>query len=86
MLRMSNEWLTPATAVDHLRSVTCPQCGIAVALPTTEPWLIAGADTIPPTLESLRCPHCRARIYVSPVTDAQQAEDAALDARDDEGA
>lgn len=71
-------------AIDNPGSITCSHCDGVVPLPKTEPLLIVGGASLPPpVLESLRCPHCRTRHYLLPVTDAQRQRDRELDARDD---
>lgn len=67
-------------AVDHPKTVVCPACQTIVDLPKTEPWLTDGHAWQAPALESIRCPQCRRRIYLTEVTEAERQQDAEWDA------
>lgn len=71
-------------AVDHPGWVPWPHCAKTAPLPADEPWLIVDGVPRQPHLESFRCPHCRGRIYLQPVTDEEKTWDADHDAIEDE--
>ena len=71
-------------AVDNPGWTVCPHCQREVELPREEPHLIVGLETRAPQLVSLRCPHCRKRIYFRPTDEEERARDAELDALSDE--
>ena len=66
-------------AVDNPGAVECPRCRTMVALPRTEPHLVAGGQMFAPQLVSIRCPRCRTRIYLQEVSDEERARDAEED-------
>jgi uncharacterized protein with PIN domain len=71
-------------AVNNPGSTVCPNCQREVELPREEPHLIVGLETQAPQLMSLRCPHCRKRIYLVPTAEDERARDAECDALEDE--
>ena len=70
--------------IENPGSVVCDQCGKDVPLPKTDPFLVLAGRTLTPQLQSLRCPHCRTRIYLMDVDEETKAQRAASDALEDE--
>ena len=50
------------SAVDQVKTVTCPHCGCGVDTPWDEPWIITGQEQHAPQLVSFRCPYCEQQI------------------------
>jgi DNA-directed RNA polymerase subunit RPC12/RpoP len=71
--------------IENPGSVVCDACGKDVPLPKTDPYLVLGGRTFTPQLQSIRCPHCRNRVYLMEVDDETKARRAESDALSDEG-
>ncbi len=82
---MSDEVRFVRHAIDHPGSAVCRFCGATAPVPTTEPWAIVNGQAIPPDcLVSMRCPHCRRRIYLDPADESRREQDEDSDALMDE--